>query len=415
MTGTSLDGIDTALTQIEGTGLDMRVRLVRHCADELGAIAPALRRAADGTPMTAGDLGLLAMQLGERLAETAAAIAPDLGAVDLVAVHGQTIVHRPPVSWQLVNPAPIAARLACPVVFDLRQADLAAGGQGAPITPIADWVIFRAAGVRRAIVNLGGFCNVTILPAAETPAGLDRIKGFDVCACNRVLDDAARRALGAPYDADGRAALAGTSDPGLVAALRKLLERQRAAGRSLGTGDEARVTGEGRADQDMLASAVEAVGGCIADALSEHEVDEIVLAGGGAHNRALVEAIGSATHGQRAARGTPTGVISRVPRAACPPVRLSSELGVAVAAREAMAMAVLGALCADGIPITLPQVTGCRSPAPVAGSWCLPGAVRSWPSGHSSTLPLADARPGDPTRLASSPSARRRGHGIAGR
>ena len=121
MTGTSIDGIDTALTQIEGTGLEMRVRLVRHRAAGLGAMAPALRRAADGTPMTAGDLGRLAMELGERLAEAAAAAAAELGAVDVVAVHGQTIVHRPPVSWQLVNPAPIAARLACPVVFDLRQ------------------------------------------------------------------------------------------------------------------------------------------------------------------------------------------------------------------------------------------------------------------------------------------------------
>ena len=132
-----------------------RVRLVRHYAAGLGAMAPALRRAADGELMTAGDLGRLALELGERLAEATEATAAGLGAVDLVAVHGQTIVHRPPVSWQLVNPAPVAARLACPVVFDLRQADLAAGGQGAPITPIADWVIFRAPGVRRAIVNLG--------------------------------------------------------------------------------------------------------------------------------------------------------------------------------------------------------------------------------------------------------------------
>ncbi len=359
MTGTSLDGIDTAVVEIEGGGLDMRVRLVRHCAEGLESVAPALRRAADGKLMTAEELGRLALQFGERLAEASDTAAAGVGAVDLVAVHGQTIVHRPPLSWQLVNPAPIAARLACPVVFDLRQADLAAGGQGAPITPIADWVIFRAAGVRRAIVNLGGFCNVTMLPPAPEPTPraahadtLKHVQGFDVCACNRVLDDVARRVLGAPYDADGRAALAGTADPGLVAALRELLERQRSAGRSLGTGDEVRVTGDGCDGPDLLASAVEAVGGCIADALGEHELDEIVIAGGGARNGALVKAI------------------SRVPRAACPPVRLSSELGVAVAAREAMAMAVLGALCADGIPITLPQVTGCSSPAPVAGSWC---------------------------------------------
>ena len=112
---------------------------------------------------------------------------------DLVVAHGQTVFHAPPASWQLLNAAPIARAVRAPVVFDLRQADLAAGGQGAPITPLADWIMLRAHGpaaAGRAIVNLGGFCNVTILPSGAGPEG---VRGMDVCPCNHLLDGVARR------------------------------------------------------------------------------------------------------------------------------------------------------------------------------------------------------------------------------
>jgi len=345
MTGTSLDGIDTVVARIEGVGLRMRARLLLHRSDALGPVADGLRRAAAQEPLNAGELACLALQLGERLAEAieAARIEAGVGVPDLVAVHGQTIVHKPPVSWQLVNPAPIATRLGCPVVFDLRQADLAAGGQGAPITPLADWVLFREASTRRAVVNLGGFCNASIV----TP-DLDDVLGFDVCVCNLVLDAVARAALGASYDQDGRAARSGLSDREAVDALRATLDAQRSARRSLGTGDEAVAWVTEHAQRlsgaDLAASAVAAIGGCINAAVTEHDVKDIVLAGGGARNLALAEAIHGAV--------------------------LSDQLGVPIEAREALAMAVLGAMCADGVPITLPQVTGCRAPAPVAGTWC---------------------------------------------
>ena len=348
MTGTSIDGIDTVVAEIEGVGLEIGARILVHRSDDLGPVDDGLRRASRQEPLGTGELADLALRLGERLAAAIDQARVDAGVdvPDLVAVHGQTIVHEPPVSWQLVNPTPIAARLHCPVIFDLRQADLAAGGQGAPITPMADWVLFRRAGLRRAVVNLGGFCNVTIV----TPR-LDDVLGFDVCVCNQVLDTVARTALGAPYDQDGQAARSGRSDAAAAADLRATLDHQRSAGRSLGTGDESeawvirhrdRLTGD-----DLAATAVAAIGGCIADVIRDHDADDVVLAGGGARNHALVNAIGHAT-----------------------PVVVSDQLGVPVEAREALAMAVLGAISADGVPITLPQVTGCRTPAPVAGAWC---------------------------------------------
>jgi len=350
MTGTSLDGLDAVAADITGTGLDLRATLRSHAAMDLGPAAADLRRAADGEALTARQLATAGRALAERHVEVIQALGP-IGRYDLVAVHGQTITHHPPVSWQLINAAPIAARLGCPVVTDLRQADLAAGGQGAPITPLADWILFRG-DERRAVVNLGGFCNVTILPAAGAPDDLDAIDGFDVCACNHVLDAVAREALGVPYDDGGRAAGAGRADPVATDDLAGRLDAQRRDGRSLGSGDETRSWVErhaGRLDgPDLAASAVTAIGAVIAAALAPHDVARVLLAGGGARNAGLAAALG----------------------AACDrPVATTAELGVPVESREALAIAVLGALCFDGVPITLPRVTGCRAPVPVAGTW----------------------------------------------
>ncbi len=355
MTGTSLDGIDVATAMIQGRGLDMHAKLLRHVTSDLGPVRDELHRAAQQEPMTAGQFAGIALALGERYADTIADAAEPGEPIDLIAVHGQTIVHRPPVSGQLINPAPIAARFDCPVVYDLRQADIAAGGQGAPITPIADWIMFRDLEHRRAIVNLGGFCNVTILPAARSGKPLEQIRGFDICTCNLVLDAVARQTLGTPYDEGGGAAQCGAPHAEAVQDLCATFRRQRSEHRSLGTEDEAsdwvaqhkiRLP-----PNNLAATAVEAVAECIGAALAEHDVDQIIIAGGGAHNRALVDAL--CRHCHR-------------------PVRPSDELGTPVQAREALAMAVLGALCADGVPITLSQVTGCTDPAPVAGMWCLP-------------------------------------------
>lgn len=354
MTGTSMDAIDAVVASVDGTGLQIKARAVRHVTHPLGVLAADLRRAAAGEPLTAAQFAGMALSLGERFADVIGQAASILDGIDLIAVHGQTILHRPPLSWQLLNPTPIAARFDCPVVFDLRQADIVAGGFGAPTTPIADWVLFRGHATTRAIVNLGGYCNVTVIPpGAEAP---DSVKGFDVCACNQVLDEVARRALGAPYDEGGAAARRGSADRAAVESLGDLLERQRTADRSMGTGDEAHewVAGHLKAlsAHDLAASAVEAVAACIARAISEHDAGEVVAAGGGVCNLTLLEAL--ARH--------------------CPcPVRTSDELGTAPQAREALAMAVVGALSADGVPITLPQVTGRRSPASLPTTWCVPG------------------------------------------
>lgn len=356
MTGTSIDALDVALVECGDPGLSMSAGFVRGLTRPLGPLADPLRALADQRSMTAGQIATLARDFALLHVE---AIRELLGADEplLIAIHGQTVYHAPPVSWQFINPAPIAQAFQTTVVSDLRAADLAAGGQGAPLTPLADYVLFRSPREARAVVNLGGFCNVTLLPPATDDAAVDvqRIGGGDVCACNHVLDGVARRVLGAPFDEGGQAAAAGAVDAAAFEALQILLAAQRRPGRSLGTGDEVRDWIErfaGRcAPSDLARTACEAVAATIAAALrrSESPPARVLLAGGGVHNATLCDALSRAC-----------GVeLARV-----------DAFGVPAAFREAAAMAVLGRLALSGVPIALPQITGATT-ARRAGVWSI--------------------------------------------
>ncbi|UCG17335.1 MAG: anhydro-N-acetylmuramic acid kinase [Phycisphaerales bacterium] len=370
MTGTSMDAIDVALVTVDGHGLRMRASVQRCATHPLGPLAGPLRRLAFLEPASARHIAALARDLALCHVAALGKLVRD-EPIDLIAVHGQTIFHAPPVSWQLLAPAPIAEAFRVPVVFDLRAADLAAGGQGAPITPLADFVLFRDDAETRAIVNLGGFANYTILPGRPMPACgaydevIRGVHGGDVCACNQLLDAIARDLLGEPFDERGRRAAAGAVRPVLRDTLVELLRGQAGSGRSLGTGDE---LGEwiehhrgGYCVEDIARSACCALAIVITDTISEavakHYLDpvkRVLLSGGGVENAALYAAFKE--HGR--------AQVQRI-----------DQLGVPSSHREAAAMAVLGALCQDGVPVTLPQITNVRSPAPIAGAWIHPARV----------------------------------------
>lgn len=354
MTGTSIDAIDVAVVEARGHGLSLRPRFRSAVACPLGPMAAPLRRLAEQEPMTAGAIAALSRDFSMLHAGACQAALAGRRA-DLVAVHGQTVFHAPPLSWQLLSPAVIAAALNAPVVSAMRDADLAAGGQGAPITPLADHFFFGHLPGCTAVVNLGGFCNITLLRglAPDRPSDPAAIRGFDVCACNHLLDAVARRMLGAPFDDAGRAAASAEPDDDALDDLEGLLAAQSGSRRSLGTGDEvsswlgrhrARVGGPA-----LAATACEAIAQSIARAVLAHgdPPARILLAGGGVRNAALVKAITSAASAR---------------------VGTVADHGVPIESREAAAMAVLGALCQDGVPITLPTVTGVRA-APLAGTF----------------------------------------------
>jgi anhydro-N-acetylmuramic acid kinase len=381
MTGTSCDGLDGAAVRVEGDGLAIRCEVAATVSLDFGPLAALVRDFARGGAATAAETARLALDLAALHAEAVRRLRVAAGDPDLVAAHGQTVFHDPPASWQLVNPWPIAVAAGCPVVTDLRGADLAAGGQGAPITPIADWILFRHLAQTRAIVNLGGFCNITLLPAG---AGPEAIRGRDLCACNHVLDAAAQLAFGAPFDADGAAAARGTPDPEVTAALRAMLEVQSRAGRSLGSADELRAelrrclgfdqaapatagtSGAGLrpagdrlrhpsaisalTPEDTLATATTAVATTIATAVNELDPapGAILLAGGSVRNRALMTALAARCRA---------------------PITTTADFGIDPQYREAAAMAILGCLAADGAPVALPHATGARRPILWQGSW----------------------------------------------
>lgn len=352
MTGTSIDGIDAAAVRLTGRGLGLRVEFLAGVSRPLlEPIAGPLRRLARGEALTAEEIARAARDFSLEHA----AVVGELAAVHppaFVAVHGQTVFHAPPLSWQLFNPAPLAAAVGVPVVFDLRSADIAAGGQGAPITPLADFLCFADAGERRVVVNLGGFANFTSLPrrTADAAADVEAIAGGDLCVCNQLLDRLARRFLGQEFDSGGAVAAAGTPIGSLVAELVERLTRQAGLGRSLGSADEPHAwelaPPTGATAADVLASATAAIGPVVAERLPP--CDRVLLAGGGALNAALRNAIA---------------------RHVAAPVELTDAYGLPGRYREAAQMAVLGALCADRAAITLPRVTGVARPAPVAGCW----------------------------------------------
>lgn len=405
MTGTSLDGLDAALVRIDGTGFDMRATLLgvesRPFDEGLRSMLLSLAEGEPAPAMTylraSRQLGTLHADVCESLASRAVpAPVPDsdipapaalatppaldrpsppgttgLGtsrlaegkrvAIDFVVAHGQTICHAPDnplggISWQLFDPWPIVRRLGVPVCYDLRQADLIAGGQGAPITPLADSILYPDHDL---IVNLGGICNATWIRDRHPrrSPNIPDIRGFDLCPCNLLLDGLASALLpGERYDPEGRHAAAGTPRRRVVNALRHVIDAvgPRSQGReSLESGWVQRVSRAAPAASppDVLASAVELICSLLfAFVAGLDEADSrIVLAGGGTLNRCLVDTIRSEL--------SFTGSVT-----------LSDDLGIPSQAREAMAFAVLGALSRDGIPITLPRVTGADKPG-VAGAW----------------------------------------------
>lgn len=373
MSGTSLDGLDAAIVRAEGEAADLQATVLLHREQPFPAGDPlqeTLRRLARDQPLTAGAVAETAAALGRRHADLLERTCADAGLdpqqdLDLVAIHGQTVTHRPPRSWQLVDPWPVAGAVACPVVCDLRSADLQAGGAGAPITPRSDAVLFRDR--RRAdrttlILNLGGFANATLLPGVDLEP-----TGFDCCPCNHLLDVASHEALGLPFDPDGRSCVAGTADEATATELAITIGDLGRAGRSGGDGDEHReaavaLAREANRDghpETALATIAAAISEAVARTVTTRLADlglpplgDCLLAGGGMRNRGLRTRLEAALG--PSLQGT---------------VRSTGEVGVDPQAREAAGMAVLGLLALDGESISTTSSTGRATDVRGDGLW----------------------------------------------
>ena len=359
MSGTSLDGISAAVVRFD-RGTDGRIAY-----DLLGmsvrAYEPAQRdRLAKALiAATPREYCRLAFDLGDWLAEAAITAIADagLGRADVAAIasHGQTVWHEPGHStWQFGQPAVIAERTGIDVVSDFRVRDVAANGQGAPLVPAADALLFAHPTEWRALQNLGGIGNVTIVP----PGGITiSTRAFDTGPGVVVIDGVTRIvAPGLEYDVGGKLARSGTTIDGVVSTV--LTDPYFASPPPKSTGRElfdpafiAEFVERCRRERpdaspgDLVATAVSLTAASIADAFRRfvpEPVRELVVSGGGAENPALVEAIASA-----------------LPSVA---VRRFSDLFFDGEAKEAVAFALLGYLHLLGEPGNLPSVTGARGP-----------------------------------------------------
>ncbi len=344
MSGTSADGMDAAAVEIGDERPRPRIRLVAHIArDHPDALRYRILAAGSGAPMPAHDIAILHAELGSAYASIAREVMTAAGAaVACVAVHGQTIAHFPGehATLQIGDTSRVAIELGVPAIDDFRSADVALGGQGAPLVPFADHLLF-ADGTPRALLNIGGIANVTLLATERA----EDVIAFDTGPGNMVIDQLARKG-GNELDRDGAAAARGHVDERALAAALGHPYFARSGPKSTGReefgapftqGLLADVRSRGGSLDDAIATATALSVESIARALDGARWHELVVAGGGARNATLMARLG-----QR------TGL----------PMRSTDELGIPAEAREAVAFAILGAYRLRGEPNTLPRCTG---------------------------------------------------------
>ena len=348
MSGTSGDGVDAAAIELDVPVRDGAVRVLATASASYPArLREAVLALGEGGPADAREIARVHGLLGDEYAVLAARVISELGErPDVIAVHGQTVAHLPDehVTLQVGDAARVASRTGVATVADFRSADVAAGGQGAPLVPFADLVLFaRLAPV--AVLNLGGIANLTIIPSARA----EDVVAFDTGPGNMVVDGISA-AIGATHDIDGRGAARGNVDQAALGELIREPYFQRRAPKSTGrelfgaayaqrTRDL--VAAQGGSHDDALATSTALTARSIGEALrreSARPVSRVLVAGGGARNPTLLRMLADAL----------------LPI----PLETTDTFGVPSAYREAIAFAILGAYRLRGLVNTLPSATG---------------------------------------------------------
>jgi anhydro-N-acetylmuramic acid kinase len=366
MSGTSVDGVDAAVVEIHGAPPDLAITLLSFShlpfdANQQGRIFGLF----EPTTGTVDHICHMNFAIGEWFAAAALQAVADAGLsrpdaasgddIALIGSHGQTIYHSvgadAPVksTLQIGEAAVIAARTGVTTVADFRVADVAAGGQGAPLVSYVDWLLLRHPTLTRAVQNIGGIANVTYLPPGDDPAG---VIAFDTGPGNMLIDDAVRRATNGTqtYDRNGTLAAQGRIDRELLAELMAHSYLAQAPPKT--TGREqfgvpygakvwALAQRQGLCANDIVATLTAFTAVSIADAYRRflpHMPDEVILGGGGASNPILVHML----------------------QQHLAPARVTSHetVGLPSDAKEAVAFAVLAYEALYGRPGNLPTCTG---------------------------------------------------------
>lgn len=377
MSGTSADGIDVALVKISGAPPRINAKLVDFAALPFpDKVRAQVLRIAEGEPVPSGEISQLNFHLGGIFAGACLdacrqfRISPRK--IALIGSHGQTIFHQGAPSnyhgariastLQIGEPAVIAARTGITTVGDFRPADMAVNGQGAPLVPFVDYVLYRDAKRGRVALNLGGIGNITVIPRKAKPR---EVIAFDTGPGNMVIDALVKRfTRGAQsFDRDARIAQRGSYLPRLINALMRDPYLRKAPPKTAGREQYGHVfvnqlIQQGRAErakpEDLVRTATIFTAFSVIDALHrwvlpKTQIPQLVVSGGGVHNPLIMAQLAAALPN-----------IDVIP---------SSRLGVPEDAKEALAFAILAHETFQHRASNLPSATGARCPA-ILGKIC---------------------------------------------
>jgi anhydro-N-acetylmuramic acid kinase len=375
MSGTSADGVDVALCRIRLSNSDTpHIKLIG--AREFRypkAVRSAVLAAMDAKSISVAEMSRLHWRLGEIYAEAVEVTAQEHGLkLDLIGSHGQTIYHQGVASkylgrptrctWQIGEASVIAEKLRTPVVSDFRPADLAAQGQGAPLVPMLDYVLFRSEKVSRILQNLGGIANMTAMPAG---ASFEDVLAFDSGPSNIVIDGCMRRLFQKSFDRNGAVARRGRilrsvieqllRDPYYAAPPPKSCGREQfgeaflnhlldLCHRSKARKEDVIATTTALTAESILNAYRKFVWPHLGQKAPMAKSIEYVVAGGGARNSTLMQMLREGLE--------PMGVR----------VRSTDDLGVPTQAKEAVAFALLAWLTWNNLPGNVPTATGAARP-----------------------------------------------------
>ena len=373
MSGTSVDGVDAALVEISGTDSEPKVKLL---AFENKPYPPQVREKIFSlfTPAnaTVDKVGYMNFLLGEIYAKSALSVIEKAGMkpeeIDVIGSHGQTIWHAPipespdgiPVAYtvQIGEGSVIAERTGILTVSDFRVADMAAGGQGAPLVPFSEYLLYRREKETILLQNIGGIGNMTVMPAGAKPRD---VFAFDTGPGNMIIDAVISAVTGGEktYDAGGETAAKGRVCNALLDILKEEpYYRQplpKTTGREhFGVQYTEKILSWWKENpipvEDLLATVTDLTAYSIADAyeryvLPKYRASEIIVGGGGSYNATLLRFMKErfASHGVA--------------------VRTQEDLGLSSDAKEAVAFALMADCCMRGKANTLPSVTGAEHPA----------------------------------------------------
>lgn len=375
MSGTSVDGIDAALVEISGSGIGTKPRQVDFITFPFpaGFKEFVLKNSQTGTSDVA-DVARLNFLMGQLYADAVFTLCKHAGVeprqVDLIGSHGQTIHHLPQkvsmfgkevaATLQIGDPSVISKLTGIITVGDFRVGDVALGGQGAPLVPYFDYILFHSDKVSRALLNIGGIANITFLPKG---CKANDVMAFDTGPGNMVVDQLMKEFYDKDFDENGNTACSGSVRNELLEHLMNDEFISSAPPKSTGRERYGRGFVKGILDksakyskEDVVATATEFTAAAVHENVRQFlsqkgKLDELYVSGGGTHNRFMMDSL----------KWLFTGT----------DVKEAERIGISSDAKEAICFAVLANETISGNAANLPQVTGASRPT-ILGKICLP-------------------------------------------